>query len=43
MGLSGEMLVLSMWVELEDGVEDKAPNNYQVTLPVDLPLQGGSD
>ena len=34
------MLILTMWVEVEDGVEDKAPHNYQETPLVDLPLQG---
>ena len=31
-GLSGRMLILSIWVEVEDGVEDKAPHNYWETL-----------
>ena len=25
--------------EVQDGIEHKAPHNYQQTLPVDLPLQ----
>ena len=37
--LSGRMVILSSWVEVEDGVEDEVPHNYQETLPVDLPLQ----
>ena len=40
MGLSGGMLVLSVWVGVEDGVEDRVPHNYWETLLVDLPLQG---
>ena len=34
------MLILSIWIEVEDGVEDKAPHDYQETPLVDLPLQG---
>ena len=34
------MLVLNVWVEAEDGVEDKAPHDSWETLLVDLPLQG---
>ena len=34
------MLIFNMWVEVEDSVEDKAPYNYQETLPVSIPLQG---
>ena len=37
-GLSGEILILSMWVEVEVGVEDKVPHDYQETLLVGLPL-----
>ena len=33
------MLVLNIWVEVEDGVEYKVPHDYEETLPVDLPLQ----
>ena len=40
MGLSRDMLVLSIWVEAEDCIEDKAPHDYQETLPVDVPLSG---
>ena len=39
-GLSGGMLVLNVWAEVEDSVEDKASHNYQETFWVDLPLQG---
>ena len=39
-GLSREMLVLSIWVEVEDGIEDKVSHDYQETLSVDLPFQG---
>ena len=28
MGLSGRMHILSMWVEVEDGIEDKVPHDY---------------
>ena len=41
MGLSGEMLILSMLEEVEYCIEDKAPHDYQETLPLDLSLQGG--
>ena len=27
-GLSGGMLILNVWVEVEDGVEDKATHDY---------------
>ena len=27
MGLSGEMLIFIMWVEVEAGIEDKVPHN----------------
>ena len=37
--IMGRMLVLSMWVEVEDGIEDRVPHDYWETLPVDLPLQ----
>ena len=40
MRLSRGTLILIMWVEVEDGIEDKVPNNYRETLLVDLPLQG---
>ena len=40
-GLSRRMLVLSVWVEVEDGMEDKEPHNYQETLLAYLPLQEG--
>ena len=40
MGLSGEMLILSMWVEVEDVIEDKAPQDCWYMLLVDLLLQG---
>ena len=40
MGLSREMLILNMWVEVEDSVEDRVAHDYQETLLVDLPLQG---
>ena len=33
-------LILNMWVEEEDGVEDKAPHDCKETPLVDLPLQG---
>ena len=33
------MLILSIWVEVEDGIEDKVPHSYWETLPVVLPLQ----
>ena len=33
------MLILSVWVEVEDSIEDKVPHDYWETLPVDLPLQ----
>ena len=33
------MLILSIWVEVEDGIEDKTPHDYLETLPVDLSLQ----
>ena len=39
-GLIGGMVILNVWVEVEDGVEDKAPCNYQETPLMDLPLQG---
>ena len=39
MELSGRMLILSIWVEV-DGIEDKVPYNYQKIPPVDLPLEG---
>ena len=39
MGLDGRTLILSIWVEVEDSVEDKEPHDYWETLPVDLPLQ----
>ena len=39
MGLSRRMLILSFWVEVEDGVEDNVPHNYCKTLLADLPLQ----
>ena len=32
------MLVLNMWVEVEDGIEDKVPHNCCETHPVDLPI-----
>ena len=35
-GLSTVMLILNVWIE----VEDKVPHDYWETLPVDLPLQG---
>ena len=38
-GLSGGMLILNVWVEVEDGVEDMVPHDYWETLPIDLPLQ----
>ena len=34
------MLILNMWVEVEDHIEEKAPHNYWETFPVDPPLQG---
>ena len=34
------MLIHNVWVELEDGIEDKKPHSCRGTLPVDLPLQG---
>ena len=40
MGLSGGKLILNVWIEVEDGVEDKVPHNYWETLLVDLPFQG---
>ena len=40
MGLSGGMLILKMWVEVEDGVEDKAPHHYWKIFLVDLPHWG---
>ena len=39
MGLSGRKLILSIWVEVEDGMEDKVPHDYEETLLVDPPLQ----
>ena len=39
MRLSRRMLALSVWVEVEDSVENKVPNDYQETLLEDLPLQ----
>ena len=39
-GLSRGMLVINVWVEVEDSIEDKVPHNYQETLLVGLPLQG---
>ena len=27
-GLGRRMLVLSIWVEVEDGIEDKVPHDY---------------
>ena len=27
-GLSSRMLVLHVWVEVEDGIEDKVPHDY---------------
>ena len=39
-GLSRGMLILNVWVEVEDGIEDNVPNDYWETLPVDFPLQG---
>ena len=39
MGLSGGMLILNMWVEVKEGIEDKMPHDYWETPPVDLPLQ----
>ena len=39
MGLSRRKLILSIWIEVEDSIEEKVPHNYQETLPVDLPLQ----
>ena len=38
--VSGRMLVLSVWVEVEDGIEEKVPCHYHKTSPVDLPLWG---
>ena len=38
MGNSRGMLILNVWVEVEDGVEDKVPHDYQETLLVDLSL-----
>ena len=38
-GLSRGMLILSVRVGIEDGVEDKAPHNSCKTLLVGLPLQ----
>ena len=40
MAMSREMLILSMWVEVEDGVEDKAHHDYLEILQVDLTLLG---
>ena len=34
------MLVLSIWVQVDDSVENKVPHNYWETFPVDLPLWG---
>ena len=34
------MFILNVWVEEEEGIEDKAPHDYQETFLVDLPLQG---
>ena len=33
------MLVLSISVEVEDGLEDKVAHDYWETLPLDLPLR----
>ena len=41
MGLSRETVVLNMWVEVEDGVEDRVAHDYQETLLVDVLHQGG--
>ena len=43
MGLSGEMLILRMWVEVEDDIEDKAPHNCWDMFLEDLSLQGSSN
>ena len=39
MGLGGGMLIFSVWLEVEDGIEDKVPHGNQETLPVGLSLQ----
>ena len=41
MGLSRGMLVLNIWVEVEDVVEDKVPHNYQETSSGSLSSGGG--
>ena len=41
MELSKGTLILNVWVEVKDGIEDKAHHNYQGTFLVDIPLQGG--
>ena len=38
-GLSKGILILNVWVEVENGIEDKALHDYQETLLVDLPFQ----
>ena len=37
--LSREILILILWVEVENGIVEKVPHNYGETLLVDLPLQ----
>ena len=41
-GLSREILFLNMWVDVEDGIEDKAPHNYWDTSGGSPSSRGGS-